>query len=508
VAVNPEILEGGRRSNGTVFVSDPANSLTQATVNSSPVGQISPGGGFPIPEGATTAPFDVDTMGVAVPAFVGVRADLSLNPQERFAQDFLAVVPVAGSAPPSGPLGVFAVEVTPMSTVPGLPGIGTVVLNGVAPSGGAVVSLFSNNPAAVPPANVTVDRGQTAASFNVSTDTVTADTVVTITASLNGVSRSTTITVSPFRFSTTTPALSTLSVNPSTVTAGTQSVGRVTMTGPAPDPSDGPVSVALTSSNPAVAVVQRNLTVRFGATFADFRIRTFAVAATTTVTITGAFNGVTRSATLTVNPGAGPPPPPPPSATLSAISVNPTSVVGGNSSTGTATLTSAAPSGGALVSLSDNSPSATTPASVTVSAGATSANFTITTTSVTSSTTATITGTYAGVTRTAALTINPSAPPGPLPAPSLVSPANDARFSPGTAITFDWSDVSGAANYTIQIDDSESFSAPLIVNQTTTASQFTTSTLPTRRMWWRVRANTASGAAGTWSSVRRFEVKQ
>jgi hypothetical protein len=101
------------------------------------------------------------------------------------------------------------------------------------------------------------------------------------------------------------------------------------------------------------------------------------------------------------------------------------------------------------------------------------------------------------------------APPPPAPdAPTLVSPANDARFAPGTTITFDWSDVSGAASYTIQIDDSDSFSAPLIVNQTTTASQFTTSTLPTTRMWWRVRANDASGAPGNWSAVRRFEVKQ
>jgi hypothetical protein len=102
----------------------------------------------------------------------------------------------------------------------------------------------------------------------------------------------------------------------------------------------------------------------------------------------------------------------------------------------------------------------------------------------------------------------PPPPPGTLPAPTLVSPANDARFAPGTTITFDWSDVSGAASYTIQIDDSDSFSAPLIVNQTTTASQFTTSTLPTTRMWWRVRANDASGAPGNWSAVRRFEVKQ
>lgn len=44
----------------------------------------------------------------------------------------------------------------------------------------------------------------------------------------------------------------------------------------------------------------------------------------------------------------------------------------------------------------------------------------------------------------------PPPPPGTLPAPTLVSPANDARFSPGTAITFEWNDVAGAAGYTIQ----------------------------------------------------------
>jgi hypothetical protein len=45
------------------------------------------------------------------------------------------------------------------------------------------------------------------------------------------------------------------------------------------------------------------------------------------------------------------------------------------------------------------------------------------------------------------------------------------------------------------------------VNQTTSVSQFTTSTLPTTRMWWRVRANNAAGTPGNWSAARRFEVK-
>ena len=50
--------------------------------------------------------------------------------------------------------------------------------------------------------------------------------------------------------------------------------------------------------------------------------------------------------------------------------------------------------------------------------------------------------------------MNPPAS-GTLPAPSLVSPASDARFNAGQTIVFDWSDVAGAANYIIQIDDQE-----------------------------------------------------
>jgi hypothetical protein len=93
-------------------------------------------------------------------------------------------------------------------------------------------------------------------------------------------------------------------------------------------------------------------------------------------------------------------------------------------------------------------------------------------------------------------------------APSLVSPAADARFNPGTNITFDWSELAGAASYTIQIDDDSSFPSPSILQQNTSASQFSTSTLPATRMWWRVRANDSAGNPGNWSSSRRFEIKQ
>ena len=101
----------------------------------------------------------------------------------------------------------------------------------------------------------------------------------------------------------------------------------------------------------------------------------------------------------------------------------------------------------------------------------------------------------------------PPPPGGQLAASALLSPSADARFSPGQAITFDWTNVADATSYTVQIDDADNFPTPLIANQTATASQYTTSTLPTRTMWWRARANDSGGSPGAWSSVRRFEVK-
>jgi hypothetical protein len=195
-----------------------------------------------------------------------------------------------------------------------------------------------------------------------------------------------------------TASLSAVSVSPTSIIGGNSSQGTVTLTGPAP--SGG--AVVTLSDNSASASVPASVTVAAGATSAAFTITTSPVTASTPVTISGTFGGVNRQATLTVQPQ-------PAGVTLSTLTVSPTSVNGGNSSQGSVTLTGPAPSGGALVTLSDNSASASTPASVTVAAGATSASFTITTGTVTASTAVTITASFGGVTRTATLTLNPQA---------------------------------------------------------------------------------------------------
>jgi hypothetical protein len=473
----------------------------------------------------------------------------------------------------------------------GSPSTGTVTLNGPAPAGGIAVQLFTSDASASVPPSVTVPAGATATSFTISTTASSATKTVSIWALLNisfgasltinssapppvpaaptllspavdatvpqpvifdwndvanaasyeiQVDNSSTI-AAPFTanqivtvsqatigglpaqrlwwrvrarssagvfgpFSSTrrftaqaAPAaasLSALSVNPTSVVGGGTSQGTVTLTSGAPS---GGALVSLSSANSAVAAVPASVTVAAGATTAGFTVTTASVGASTGVTLTATHNGANRTAVLTVTS-------PPPPASLSSLALNPTSVTGGSSSQGTVTLTSGAPAGGALVTLSSSSSAAAVPASVTVAAGATTANFTVTTTTVTLNTTATITATQSTVSRTASLTVTP-APTGPLPAPSLVSPASDARFSPGANITFDWTDVAGAASYTIQIDDDNVFTSPQLVNQNTTASQFATATLPTRTMWWRARASSSTGAPGTWSAIRRFEVK-
>jgi hypothetical protein len=94
------------------------------------------------------------------------------------------------------------------------------------------------------------------------------------------------------------------------------------------------------------------------------------------------------------------------SPTLSSLALNPASVVGGNTSQGTVTLSAAAPSGGVVVTLSSgNTAVATVPASVSIAAGATSATFTVSTSSVTTSTSSTISGSYAGAMQTASLSV-------------------------------------------------------------------------------------------------------
>ena len=189
-------------------------------------------------------------------------------------------------------------------------------------------------------------------------------------------------------------SLTSLTLNPASVIGGTQSsTGTVTLSGSAPV---GGAQVALSSSSGA-ASVPGSVTVPAGATSATFTVSTSGVTVSTQVIISASF-GVTQTATLTVTP--------PPLPTVSSLTLNPASVIGGvQSSTGTVTLSGPAPVGGAQVALSSSSGAAGVPASVTVPAGATSATFIVNTSIVLVSTSANISASYNSSTATATLAV-------------------------------------------------------------------------------------------------------
>jgi hypothetical protein len=187
------------------------------------------------------------------------------------------------------------------------------------------------------------------------------------------------------------PALSSVSVHPSTITGGHSVTGTVSLTAPAPV---GGVSVALGGA-PSAINVPASVVVPATQSSASFAISTTPVGTTTVGSISASYHGVVQSTAVTVTPPA-----------LTSLRISPSTVVGGTTVTGTVTLSAPAPAGGALATLQSAKPAmATPPASVTIPAGTTSTTFAITTVKPGKNTTVTFTASYAGISKTASLTV-------------------------------------------------------------------------------------------------------
>ena len=457
---------------------------------------VAPAGGF-IVNLSTNSPAAVVPNAVTIPAgSVGVGFSIQTSPVPK--STVVTITATAGGVTTQWPITLEAAAaptsffVRPMSTTSGSQGVVT-----AAEGTGfdQILQVTSSNPAlAQVPNLVTVFAGSGVGFFDITTTPVTAQSVVTISVSGGGVTRSAPLTLYP-----ALPALTSLTVSPASVAGGAAATGTVRLASAAPA---GGVAVNLGSNLPRAASVPASVTVPAGATSASFPVTTFP-SALTTVQLSAALNNAFQFAAITVGPSA-----PAPAPTLTALSLTPASVAGGTSSTGRVTLSDVAPSGGAVVALSDNSAATSVPSSVTVPAGASSASFAVATTPVTGATAATISAVFGGVTRSAALTVNPPTAPTPEApsapaAPTLLSPASDAR--PAQPVAFDWSDVAGATSYEIQIDDSSTMAAPFRATRVVNVSQAAIDGLPAQRLWWRVRAQNSAGVFGPFSSARRFE---
>ena len=357
VTVSPTSVAGGTSSTGTVTLNGQApTGGTTVTLSSGSTNATVPANVI-VAAGASTATFTISTVPVATNTSAIITG--SVNGTNQTATLTITAATLTG------------ISVSPNSVTGGTSSTGTVNLSGPAGTGGAKISIQSSNAAASVPGSVIVPAGSTSATFTITTTPVATASTATITGTLNGANQTATLTVNP-------PAIQNVVLNPTTVLGGSPSTGTVTLTGPAP--SSG-MTVLLQSNNGA-AVVSSSVSVPSGSTTATFNVTTSAVGSVTSATITGTLNSLTKTATLTINPPS-----------LTGLSLNPTTIVGGSTSTGTVTLNGNAPAGGLVVALSSSDSSTTPPASVTVPAGAASVSFTITTSTVASTVNATITAT-------------------------------------------------------------------------------------------------------------------
>jgi len=185
-----------------------------------------------------------------------------------------------------------------------------------------------------------------------------------------------------------------------------------------------------------------------------------------------------------------------PPAALSSITVSPTSVIGGNSSTGTLTLAGAAASN-AVVTLSSNNGSATVPPSVTVPQGATTASFSIGTTPVASSTAASISAVYNGVTKAATLTITR-----PTLSSLKLNPSKIVGGNPSTG-TVTLSGIAPPTGMTIQLSSNKTTVAT-VPSSITVAAGATSATFPVTTN--RVRSTTNVTISGASAGVTKSAV--
>ncbi len=212
---------------------------------------------------------------------------------------------------------VSALQCSPASLGTGASSTCTVTLSGAAPAGGASVTLTNTNSVVTVPGSVTVAAAATSATFNVTAGTISSNQSATITATYNGSSKNTSISL-------VAPVLvSSLACNPTSLGQNASSTCTVTLTQAAPA---GGAAVALTNTN-ATLTVPASVTVAATATTATFPSTTTTIGSNQSATITATYNGSSKNTSISLVAPV----------LVSSLACNPTSL--GQNASSTCTVT-------------------------------------------------------------------------------------------------------------------------------------------------------------------------
>lgn len=289
LSISPTRVMAGESATGTVTLDGPAPAGgAEVTVESRWTSMAWSPASVTVPAGATAASFPISTS-ASVPQDTVVDFSASYGGVAK-----LASLTVAKPAPPPSSPVLQSLTASPL-TFPGgcKTSVGKVTLTAPAPAGGAWVQIVDQHPVATMPSGVTVPAGATSATFTIAGPVVTSTVSGTVSASAGGVTKTLTIKVRPI-------AIASLTLSPSRLRGPATSTATVTLECPA---APGPISVALSSSNTAVATpAVGSVTLPAGAKTATFQVNAADVSATSTANIQARANGVTKTAKITVDP--------------------------------------------------------------------------------------------------------------------------------------------------------------------------------------------------------------
>ena len=194
------------------------------------------------------------------------------------------------------------------------------------------------------------------------------------------------------------PRLASLALAAEEVDGGASVSGTLTLSAAAPAAG---FAVALASSDDAAAV-PASITIAAGTTSGTFAVTTEAVGLEKDVTITATAAGVSRTAALNIEPGAGDGP-------ILAFTSTSDDIVSGDKMSGSVRLSEPAPAGGLRLTLSSSDAAVEVPASLTLPAGTTRGSFEIATHPVAVDTHVTITLSTSATVRARGLRVRPVA---------------------------------------------------------------------------------------------------
>ncbi len=185
LTLTPSTTPGGANVTGRVTTSStaPPFGLPFNITDGSPL--VAPPASVTIDAGTTFKNFVITTSAVAGASDVLVPITASCYGATAVATLTLS--------PPT----LASVSVTPDTVVGGNATTGKVTLTGIAPAGGRLVTLSDDSAFSVTPASATVSGGSASKTFTITTSATLIVRSVTITATLNGVIRTTTLTINP-----------------------------------------------------------------------------------------------------------------------------------------------------------------------------------------------------------------------------------------------------------------------------------------------------------------------